>query len=235
MATFGARRNAAKSLHAEAASDFAVADVCPASGRRPTRSFLGAGSARRSCHTRNSGPLICSTDWRITSSNSDMPAVNRPTSSVRQNRTSRCWQVRTIQFTTKQPIRLRRPISTVEHGRWNFCLALCHSSAATSIRTTTSFAIQREEAVHEGPVVYCRLHSFGHAIDDVGASTSGRNQPIGSFTGDFYNRAAAKATSDFDRKHRIVASYVYQIPGIYENSCSSVRSVVLSGWDWSPV
>jgi hypothetical protein len=76
-------------------------------------------------------------------------------------------------------------------------------------------------------------YTWSHGIDDVGASSGGRNQPIGSFTGDFYNRAAAKASSDFDRRHRVVASYVYAIPGIFQNS--AIGRGLLGGWDWSGV
>jgi hypothetical protein len=76
-------------------------------------------------------------------------------------------------------------------------------------------------------------YTWSHGIDDVGASSGGRNQPIGSFTGDYYNRRAAHASSDFDRRHRVVASYVYTIPGIFQSS--SAGKAVFGGWDWSGV
>ena len=56
-------------------------------------------------------------------------------------------------------------------------------------------------------LTFTAAYTWSHALDNVGASNGGRNQPIGSFTGDFYNRAGNKGTSDFDRKHRIVGSY----------------------------
>src|SRR5439155_20663982 len=76
-------------------------------------------------------------------------------------------------------------------------------------------------------------YTWSHGIDDVGASGGGRNQPIGSFTGDYYNRAANKASSDFDRRHRIVASYNYSIPGVFQNS--AVGRGLLGGWAVSGV
>jgi hypothetical protein len=76
-------------------------------------------------------------------------------------------------------------------------------------------------------------YTLSHGVDDIGASGSGRNQPIGSFTGDFYNRRANRGSADFDRRHRVVASYVYNIPGIFQNS--ALGRNLLGGWDWSGV
>jgi hypothetical protein len=82
-------------------------------------------------------------------------------------------------------------------------------------------------------LTFMAAYTWSHAIDNAGANGSGRNQPIGSFTGDFYNRAANKGTSDFDRKHRVVGSYVYTIPTIAENSAFARN--VLGGWSLSGV
>jgi hypothetical protein len=76
-------------------------------------------------------------------------------------------------------------------------------------------------------------YTLSHGIDNIGASGGGRNQPIGSFTGDFYNRAANRGSSDFDRRHRVVASYNYSIPGVFQNS--AIGRGLLGGWVWSGV
>jgi hypothetical protein len=76
-------------------------------------------------------------------------------------------------------------------------------------------------------------YTLSHGIDDSGASSGGRNQPIGGFTGDYYNRAANKGSSDFDRRHRVVASYNYSIPTVFPNS--AISKAVLGGWALSGV
>jgi hypothetical protein len=82
-------------------------------------------------------------------------------------------------------------------------------------------------------LTFTSSYTLSHGTDNVGASGGGRNQPIGSFTGDFYDRAANKASSDFDRRHRVVASYVYSIPGLFPNS--AVGKALFSGWALSGV
>ncbi len=82
-------------------------------------------------------------------------------------------------------------------------------------------------------LTFTASYTLSHGMDDVGASGGGRNQPIGSFTGNYYNRAANKASSDFDRRHRVVASYNYSVPGIFQNS--AIGRGLLGGWAWSGV
>src|SRR6185436_4772351 len=66
----------------------------------------------------------------------------------------------------------------------------------------------------------------------VGASNSGRNQPIGQYTGDIYNHRANRGSSSFDRTHRFVASYLYELPGFSGNP---LMDHVLGGWAVSGV
>ncbi len=75
-------------------------------------------------------------------------------------------------------------------------------------------------------------YTFSHSIDDVGASSGGRNQPIGQYTGDIYNHRGNRGSSSFDRTHRFVASYVYNLPGIAGNSA---LNHVFGGWAVSGV
>jgi len=75
-------------------------------------------------------------------------------------------------------------------------------------------------------------YTFSHSIDDVNASTAGRNQPIGGYTGDIYNHRANRGSSSFDRTHRFVASYLYEIPGFTDNAH---LHAVLGGWAVSGV
>jgi hypothetical protein len=82
-------------------------------------------------------------------------------------------------------------------------------------------------------LTFTASYTWSHGVDNVGANGSGRNQPIGGFNADFYNRAAYKGSSDFDRRHRVVASYVYSIPGIFQNS--AIGKGLLGGWSWSGV
>jgi len=75
-------------------------------------------------------------------------------------------------------------------------------------------------------------YTFSHSIDDVSASSSGRNQPIGGYTGDIYNHKANRGSSSFDRTHRFVASYLYELPGFASNK---YMDHVLGGWAVSGV
>src|ERR1051326_7619950 len=70
-------------------------------------------------------------------------------------------------------------------------------------------------------------YTFSHSIDDVSASGSGRNQPIGGYTGDIYNHRANRGSSSFDRTNRVVASYLYEFPGFAGNR---FLDGVLGGW-----
>lgn len=81
-------------------------------------------------------------------------------------------------------------------------------------------------------LTFLTAYTWSHGIDDVGASGGGRNQPLGGFTGDYYNRRANRASSDFDRRHRLITSYVWEIPGFQNNAA---LNAVLGGWSFSGV
>jgi hypothetical protein len=69
-------------------------------------------------------------------------------------------------------------------------------------------------------------YTWSHALDNVGASSGGRNQPIGNYTGDIYNHKLNRGSSSFDRTHRFVASYLYELPGVSNRYLNQV----LGGW-----
>lgn len=73
-------------------------------------------------------------------------------------------------------------------------------------------------------------YTFSHSIDNADAG-SGRNGALSSFTGDFQNRAANRASSSFDRRHRFVASYVYELPHL--KSVSGAAAQAINGWSLS--
>jgi hypothetical protein len=81
-------------------------------------------------------------------------------------------------------------------------------------------------------MTFLGAYTWSHSIDNARASGGGRNQPLGGFTGDYYNRAAYRGSSDFDRTHRVVMSYVYQIPGFQANPA---LAAVLGNWSFSGV
>lgn len=72
-------------------------------------------------------------------------------------------------------------------------------------------------------------YTWSHGIDTNGVSAGGRNQPLGSFSGDYYNTKSARGTSSFDRTHRLVVSYSYDFPKLTMGS-QILRGVVN---DWS--
>ena len=57
-------------------------------------------------------------------------------------------------------------------------------------------------------------YTWSHGIDNDDAGGGGRNNPLGGYTGDYYNTRSAIGTSSFDRTQRLVFSYSYQIPTV---------------------
>ncbi len=76
---------------------------------------------------------------------------------------------------------------------------------------------------------FIAAYTWSHALDNDGVTAGGRNEPLGSFVGDFYNTKSAYGTSSFDRTHRVVVSYSYDIPKLTAGN-RLLKSVVN---DWS--
>ena len=80
---------------------------------------------------------------------------------------------------------------------------------------------------------FLTAYTWSHAIDTDSAGTGGRNQPLGGYTGDYYNLSSARGTSSFDRTQRLVASYAYDLPkGKWD---SKPLRAVLNDWSVSGV
>jgi hypothetical protein len=75
-------------------------------------------------------------------------------------------------------------------------------------------------------------YTYSHSIDNADAG-SGRNGALSSFTGDYQNRAANRGSSSFDRRHRFVGSYVYELPTLAE--LRGVAGQAVNGWALSGV
>jgi hypothetical protein len=60
-------------------------------------------------------------------------------------------------------------------------------------------------------------------------TAGGRNEPLGSYVGDFYNTSSARGDASFDRTHRFVVSYSYDLPKLKAGN-RLLKSVVN---DWS--
>ncbi len=80
---------------------------------------------------------------------------------------------------------------------------------------------------------FIAAYTFSHAIDTDGVSAGGRNEPLGSFSGNFYNTKSARGTASFDRTQRLVFSYNYDLPKM--KSGNSVLKGVINGWSLSGV
>lgn len=80
---------------------------------------------------------------------------------------------------------------------------------------------------------FLAAYTWSHAIDSDNAGTGGRNQPLGGYTGDFYNTKVARGNSSFDRTQRLVVSYSYDFPKTNWGN-RAVRAVV-NDWAWSGV
>ena len=72
-------------------------------------------------------------------------------------------------------------------------------------------------------------YTWSHALDDDGVTAGGRNEPLGSFSGNFYNTKSAYGTSSFDRTQRLVVSYSYDLPKLQSGN-RFVKGIVN---DWS--
>jgi len=80
---------------------------------------------------------------------------------------------------------------------------------------------------------FIAAYTWSHALDNDGVSAGGRNEPLGSFVGDFYNTKSAYGNSSFDRTHRLVVSYSYDLPKL--TSGNAVLRGVVNNWSVSGV
>ena len=82
-------------------------------------------------------------------------------------------------------------------------------------------------------LTFSGAYTWSRSLDNVSANSGGRNQPLGSFRGDYYNPDSNIGPSDFDRTHRFVASWLYEIPGFRQSP--GVTKGLLAGWSVSGV
>lgn len=82
-------------------------------------------------------------------------------------------------------------------------------------------------------LTFSGAYTLSRSVDNVTANSGGRNQPLGGFRGDYYNPDSNRGPSDFDRTHRLVASWLWEIPGF--RGASGVKGALLDGWSVSGV
>ncbi len=80
---------------------------------------------------------------------------------------------------------------------------------------------------------FIAAYTWSHAIDDDGVTAGGRNEPLGSFTGDFYNTKSAMGTASFDRTQRLVVSYNYDLPKL--KGGNPLARAIVNDWSISGV
>lgn len=76
-------------------------------------------------------------------------------------------------------------------------------------------------------------YTWSRGRDNLNSAQSGRNQPIGGYTGDYYDRQGNWGPSSFDRTHRLVVSYFWEIPG--PGQAGSFQNHLFGGWSVSGV
>ncbi len=77
-------------------------------------------------------------------------------------------------------------------------------------------------------------YTWSKTLDNVGDRDGGRNQPLGGGNvQDFYNRAANNGLASFDRTHRFVTSYVWELPRL--GNASGVVDALINGWSLAGV
>jgi hypothetical protein len=80
-------------------------------------------------------------------------------------------------------------------------------------------------------VSFSGAYTWSRCTDDIQASPNGRNQPIGFTTGDYYNPRVGPC--DYDRTHRFVTSYVWELPTAHD--ATGLVSGLVNGWSVSGV
>jgi hypothetical protein len=93
-----------------------------------------------------------------------------------------------------------------------------------------SFQFSARKTYSKG-LSFSAAYTWSRSIDNIRASGAGRNQPIGGTTGDFYDHPVG--ISDFDRTHRFVVSYVWDLPRVA--SANGVVAQAVNGWSISGV
>jgi Carboxypeptidase regulatory-like domain/TonB-dependent Receptor Plug Domain len=77
-----------------------------------------------------------------------------------------------------------------------------------------------------GSLIVNAAYTYSHSIDD----SSDRGDA--TFV-DSYNLRANRASSNFDQRHTLNLSYVYELP--FFNKSSGLRKSLLGGWEWSGI
>lgn len=90
-------------------------------------------------------------------------------------------------------------------------------------------SLRRSVGSLELNVAYTYSHSIDNSSDRVDAT--GSNGIVGFL--DSYNIAANKASSNFDQRHILNISYVYDLPLF--NKSSGLKRTFLGGWQWSGI
>jgi hypothetical protein len=121
---------------------------------------------------------------------------------------------------SQPPVQARRPFS--DYG----AIPLLQSSG----NSTYHGLLTRFERRFSGGLSFLASYTLGHAIDD---STGG------NVTQDARNLRADRGDSDFDARHRLAVSYVYELPfgrgKRFGNNWGSALDVVLGGWELSGI
>lgn len=76
-------------------------------------------------------------------------------------------------------------------------------------------------------------YTYSKTLDEVQGTTGFGAAFTGSFTGDVRNSRQMRGPSEFDRRHRLVFSYVWELPW-YKNQ-EGLASAVLGGWQLAGV
>jgi hypothetical protein len=151
------------------------------------------------------GVPMTSTDCSNGVVNGVTPITNFP-QSVQNNFNVACGNV-----TTVDPFR-----PNFGFGNINF-LGMSANSIYNSLQATVRRTV--------GPVVLNVAYTYSHSIDDFS------DRSDSTFVNS-YDLRANRASSNFDQRHLLTVSYVYQIPSFHE---TGVARALLGGWEWSGI
>lgn len=109
-----------------------------------------------------------------------------------------------------------------------------HIQESTAISSYNSLQVTLTRRLSRG-LQGLIAYTYSHAIDEYsGQATSAGTSDVSADFGDQASFRGNRASADFDRRHRIVASFVYDLPKIY-NGDSTFAKLLLNDYQISAV
>jgi hypothetical protein len=130
-----------------------------------------------------------------------------------------------VNANTLENVNLRRPINGIQNLEVDSPAAnASYNSLQASLTKRLSHGLQ-----------FVASYTFSRSIDNaaLGSTINSDNQITPFTAGDQTNRSDLRAVSDFDRTHRFVLSYLWQVPKLFEKG--TALGMVFNDWQMSGI